>query len=199
MQDDFEILAKRFIELSTKAERGCYFTFTDFLGLSEQTVLNSVKRQLRSPYTTYGGTEGAERIVVRFGDAKEIGYEAPYPIKALLISPKDARFGERLGHRDYLGALLNLGIERDVLGDIVVREGGTYLFVLEDIADYIMRSLDKVRNTSVKVTEATDLPEGSLYTTESVRITLESERIDAVLARVCKLSRQDAQLLVKKR
>ena len=199
MSDELDLIKKRFKELYSKADRGAYFTFTDFLGLAEQSVLSSVSRQLHTKLMTYGGTDGAERIVARFGDPEIIGYDGGYPIKIIRITPKDSRFAEKLTHRDYLGALVNLGIERDVMGDIVLCENEVYLFALEDIADYIVRSLDKVRNTNVRPEIVDTTPDGPLYKTEAQRITVESIRIDAILARICKLSREGAQALVKRK
>ena len=198
MQDEIELLKKRFLELSRKASDGSYFTYTDFLGLSELSALSSVKNQLQSEVRLFGGAMGAERVVARFGSVEDIGYDAEFPIKALEILPRDKKFAEKLSHRDYLGALLNLGIERSTLGDIVITPERTYLFALEDMAEYITTSLERVRRTDVIVKEADSLPEGELYKTEMRRITVESERIDAVIAKIYNLSRQDAQALIKR-
>ena len=74
MTDELELLGKRFIELSRKADNG-YYTFSDFLGLQEQAVLTTVKQKLYSKWVAFGGAEGAERVMVRFGDVEELGYE----------------------------------------------------------------------------------------------------------------------------
>ena len=88
MNDDIEILKRRFVELGSKADNGAYFTFTDFLGLPEQSAFAEVKTKLgRCKYTVFGGAEGAERVVIRFGDPEEIGYEAEFPILCIKIEP----------------------------------------------------------------------------------------------------------------
>ena len=38
-----------------------------------------------------------------------------------------------IGHRDILGALMGLGIERETLGDIAMLKEGALLFVHEDM------------------------------------------------------------------
>ena len=69
MSDEVELLKKRFRELYEKADRGGYFTFTDFLGLSEQSALGEVSSKFRgASVTRFGGAVGAERIMVRFGE-----------------------------------------------------------------------------------------------------------------------------------
>lgn len=200
MSDETELLKKRFAELSNKSYNAGIFTFTDFLGLAEQAVFETVKRQLAGvKYTAFGGADGAERLMLRFGDAGDLGYEVPFPITALKISPKDKKFAEKLTHRDFLGALLNLGIERSCLGDIVIIDNEGYLFCKENISKYIASELFRVRRTEVTVSAIDALPEGELYKTEEITVQISSERLDAVIARVFSLSREDAQSLFAKR
>ena len=59
------------------------------------------------------------------------------------------KFSEELTHRDYLGALMNLGISRTKTGDIIVQDKQAYLIVSESIADYICENLTRIRHTSV--------------------------------------------------
>ena len=200
MSDESEILKNRFIELAKKSHGSGVFLFSDFLGLAEQSIFDSVKRQLGgAKYTLFGGAEGAERVMVRFGDPDELYYEVPFPITPLKISPKSPKFAEKPTHRDFLGALLNLGIERSVIGDIVVRESEAYVFAKDDIAEYIEKELFRVKHTDVDVIKCDSLPEGELYKTEEKTVQISSERLDAVIARVYNLSREDAQRLFLKR
>ena len=200
MNDDIELLKKRFKELYDKADRGGYYTFTDFLGLAEQSALNEVTARLyRGAVATYGGADGAERVMVRFGNPDDIGYEVPYPIACVSVEPLSQKFADKLTHRDFLGALLNLGIERSTLGDIIIRENVGYVFAEEKMAEFITGELSRVKRTDVKVCVIDTLPEGELYKTEDRRIQIQSERVDAVIAKTYSLSRDDAQSLVKRR
>ena len=199
MNDETELLKKRLKELYDKADNGSYYTFTDFLGLMEQSILAEIMPRLyRGSVDTYGGAEGAERVMVRFGNPDEIGYETPYPIVWVAVEPLSQKFADKLTHRDFLGALLNLGIERCKLGDIVIRENVGYVFAEERIAEFITGELSKVKRTDVKARIIDTLPEGELYKTETRRIQIQSERLDAVVAKVFSLSRDDAQTLVKR-
>ena len=200
MIKDEEILQKRFIELANKSYNSGIFTFTEFLGLAEQSAFNAIKRDIRGvDFTTFGGAEGAERVVIRFGSAEDLGYEIPFPIAIVKAEPQSKKFADRLTHRDFLGALLNLGIERDRLGDIVIIDNVGYIFALESIAPYIAENLIKVKRTDISATITEELPEGELYRTERKMIQISGERLDAVIARVFSLSREDAQILFKKR
>ena len=185
---------KRFIELAARADARCRYCFTEFLDLAGQNELQSVKRQLAVPYSLFGGVEGCERRVARFGSEDICGYEEPFPIVCLKISPRSAKFAETLTHRDFLGSLMALGIERELLGDIVVHDSA-YLFCLERIAPFIIDSLSEVKHTYVNVTQVEAPPEGELFKTQSISVQIQSERLDALVAHIFKLSRGDAQEL----
>ena len=200
MTGDTELLKKRFVELAKKSFNSDIYTFTDFLGLAEQSAFNEIKREIRGiHYECFGGAEGAERVIVRFGSEEELGYSMPYPISMVKAEPVSAKFADKLTHRDFLGAILNLGIERDRVGDIAIIDNVGYIFALDEIAQYISDSLIKVKHTDVRASIVTDLPEGQLYRTEQRQIQVSSERLDAVIARVFSLSREDAQSMFKKR
>lgn len=200
MTADTDILKKRFIELAKKSYASDIFTFTDFLGLAEQSAFSEIKKELRGiHYEAFGGAEGAERVMIRFGSEEELGYSLPFPISIIKAEPISQKYADKLTHRDFLGAILNLGIERDTLGDIVIIDNIGYIFAKEDIAAYIADSLTRVKRTDMKVAVTNDLPEGKLYRTEQKTVQANGERIDAIVAKVFSLSREDAQSLFKKR
>lgn len=193
MADENELLKRRFFELAGRA--GGYYTYTDFLGLAEQSYLNEVMPKIRVSVTTFGGAVGCERVVACFGDKEDLGYEPAFPITCIEITPKSEKYAEKLTHRDILGSALALGIVRQVLGDIVVRENKYYLFCLDTIAEYIKEGLTRVRKTDVFCKICDSLPEGEMFKTEEARVQITSERLDAVIAKLYHLSRADAQAL----
>ena len=74
--EENELLKKRFSELASKSYNAGIYLFTDFLGLAEQAVFNEARAAFRHiPYTLFGGAEGAERVMVRFGDRKSVVWE----------------------------------------------------------------------------------------------------------------------------
>ena len=149
-----ERITARFCELAEACYARGRYTFTDFLGLSELDLFFAAQPRFSYvPYTAFGGAAGCERVMVRFGDEESLGYtEEPFPIACLLLQPAAPKFAEPIGHRDCLGALMNLGIKRECLGDIAVCEGGFYLFCEEKLAPYIRENLTRVRHTAVRLT-----------------------------------------------
>lgn len=190
-EKEIQQLKNRFRDLAEKSFRQGIFTFTGFLGLSEQDVFWQEERGLsHAGYCLGGGYDGADRVMIRFGDSGELGYEVPFPIVCIHIQPLAQKFADELSHRDFLGALMNLGIERSTIGDIKVGEREAYLFCLDPIAGFICENLSQVRHTHVKcsLTESpADIPQEEPL---SVSIQVQSFRVDAVLAKVYNMSRE---------
>ncbi len=196
MDKETELLKKRFIELARKAESYGRYFFTGFLNIAEQNLLHvTMKENHYTEYKVSGGHEGAERVIAGFGIEDLTDSEDIYPITCLEINPVNIKFADELSHRDYLGALMNLGIERAKLGDIIVRKNLTYIFCVESIAEYIIENLDKIKHTNVKchITDGTAQELKAEY--EEVSVSVSSERLDAILAKLYNLSRSDANSL----
>ena len=198
--EESELLKKRFTELAQKSYNSGIYLFTDFLGLAEQSLFNEARAGFRGvKYTLFGGGEGAERVMVRFGDPEELLYEEPFPIVCIKAEPISQKFADKLTHRDFLGALLNLGIDRRGLGDIPIIDNVGYIFAKEDIAPFIISELTRVKRTDVRLSVTEALPDGELFRTERRKIQALGERLDAVIAKTFSLSRDEAQSLFLKK
>lgn len=142
-----------------------------------------------------GGYKSAERKrLVIFPDYMRY-HDIANPIALLKISHKERK--NELTHRDYLGALLSLGVERDIIGDIIVGEDSAYLFTTPEMKDYIKFNLNTVGSIKVLIEDADFLPE-DVASDEMIIMsgTVASLRIDSVISMVLHLSRQKAQSLV---
>ena len=183
---------RRIQELEEVSYRSSRFLFTDFLNEAEYADVLSLG-QPACRMTADGGYEDAERVIVRFGDPEAFGYEEPFPIRILKIEPLQEKYADALTHRDFLGALLNLGIERRVLGDILIDGVTACVFCRDQMADYICENLTKVKHTNVRCSVTETLPD--TMKTEPVMRTIQvsSVRLDAVIAHVYNLPRSEAQ------
>lgn len=190
MSETDELLKNRIRELADKSYRENRYTYTNFLSLAEISVYHEIEREVSfSAPSLFGGHIDCERMVLRFGSVDNLGYDEEFPITCLKIAPLMDKFSDDLSHRDFLGALMNLGIEREVLGDIFVEKNSAYLFCLDSMAEYIIKNLTRVRHTSVLITKV-DGP-STLTPSEGVikNVQIASERIDGVIARVYNMSR----------
>lgn len=180
---------KRFNELYNRAYSKGFTAYTEFLNMQEQSDL--AKTCL--PCKTYGGYEGAERVVAAFGDRAE---KENFPIVCVKIFPVSSKFADALTHRDYLGALMNLGIRRELLGDIVIQDNCGWLFCLEHISQYIADNLSRVKHTTVTTQITAELPASLCVQAQSREIIAASLRLDALVGAVYRLSRKEAAQLI---
>lgn len=194
MTKEEQLLKKRFIELSKISYNRSIPVFSNFLNLNEQNILYSALPELIiKDFKLYGGYSFAERQMAAFiPDAFCYGENDIFPIKVIKITPVNSKFADKLTHRDFLGALINLGIERGKLGDIIVKENKAYVFCSDKLAAYIMEQLFKIKHTNVSLEES-ELKEFE-YVPEFkiMKGSVASERIDSMLTVCCACSRSEA-------
>lgn len=210
MQKEEQFFEKRLIELSKIAYNRNIASFSDFMNLNEQNILHTIpKNQLYSPYIIFGGYEDAERqIAVFLPDALSFGISLNddtqslrdlfvNKIAVLRITSSNEKYAEELTHRDYLGAILNLGIERKHIGDILVMDKYAYIFVKPQLADVICSELTRVRHTFVIIQKE---EEGEFnYTPRFKEITgtVASLRLDCLLGLAFSSSRSKLANLIE--
>lgn len=181
----------RLMELAEQADRLGRCRFTPFLTPPEVELAQAAARRAPVTVTFSGGYEGAEREMARFCPA--LCEPEAFPITTLEITwPRQ----DAPEHRDLLGALMGLGIRRALTGDIVLLPEKAYLFVESTLAETIAGGLveaGRIRLHAQPTSSPTLLaaPEG-----EAVRFTVQSPRLDAIVADGFHLSRGDAAALI---
>lgn len=175
-------------------QRGIPF-FSDFLTLNEQDILNQIQSKMPPIcIRTMGGYNLAERKIAAF--YPEESFCEVSPIECLSIKPLNQKFSEDLTHRDYLGSLVNLGIDRAVLGDIILSDNCAFLFCHEKISSFIVNELVRIRHTPVMVS-VSEFDESVVIKKEEITGFVASLRLDAVLSLVTKISRSKAISLIE--
>lgn len=170
--------------------------YSDFFDIYELSILHSMSRDLPGvQYKVYGGYEFAERQMAMFiSDALFNGQsQKPFPITCLEVQPAHKKFAQPLSHRDFLGSLLGLGIERCKIGDIVLKENAygqsmAYVYCCANMADFFINEWTKVRNTNVKTAVCSEPVQAEIRFKEQ-KGTVSSLRVDAVVAFAYHLSR----------
>ena len=200
MNEEALYISIRLIDLSRQALRKGIVLFSDFLSLNEQTILQQNKDLLESSYEMSGGYEYAERQMVAFiPDA--LFYEWDYPMKCVRVRPAYPKFAEKLSHRDVLGALMSLGIERSRIGDLIVdaqaKENEIFFFAEDGIAPYIMDTLTSIRHTVVTLELLDDYRIDYVPHFQEKEAIVTSNRLDAVIAAICKISRSASLRLIQ--
>lgn len=171
--------ATRMLDLAEQVMKGRPYRVTDFTSPGALAIADTIKAHYPNlAVSTDGGYEGAERVRVAFVD-QEFQGTVDMEIKALQVS-WDPRF-RLLTHRDVLGSLLGLGIEREHFGDIIMQAGGAQILVSATMAQYVEQNFTKIAMVTVATKEIplTDiLPKEEKV--KEIRTTVASLRLDAV-------------------
>lgn len=176
-----QIVTGRMTDLANTCYNRNIPVFSSFLNLSEQNYLSTCEKSISPVYIkTDGGYGEAERKIAVFLPAKEWDYQLP--VNIIKIDNITGKFKTDLTHRDYLGALMNLGIERSLLGDIIISEGCAYVFCLNKITDFILDNLFKIKNNLVSCSLCESLPDDFKINYLEICNTVASVRLDSLIS-----------------
>lgn len=205
MLSDDKILLARTEEKAALCYNNSMITHGEFLDMHQRSLISSV----RLPYPDikrvfFGGFDGAERCIAVFlpeyvpaddeRSLREYFIENPDddPLKYIEVT-KD-RFSPKLTHRDYLGALMALGIKREMTGDIMVSDSGCRIAVLAGMARFIVENLDKAGRGSLtaKLISLEEASEATSSPGKPDSFTVSSLRLDSVVKNGFSVSRSAA-------
>ncbi|MDE6875370.1 MAG: RNA-binding protein, partial [Lachnospiraceae bacterium] len=130
------------------------------------------------------------------GDIPPDAFRNDYKIRMVQIRPSNIKFAENLTHRDYLGAILNLGIDRDKTGDILFAEDAVYLSCDPVIADFLCENLTRVRHTAVRAALSDQSGALPARATLTLHANVASPRLDAVVGAAFQASRSSMSGLI---
>lgn len=177
-----QLLRKRFLELARTADDKGICTYTDFLTLNEISIFGSIKFELPNiNYELSGGYDCAERKVLCFYGDDSVKAFSNY-ITCIRILPLNKKFSDDLNHRDFLGSIMNVGIERSKIGDILVKEKEGFVFCETVISNFIIDNLDKVKHTNIRCEIVKDDIPDIQPNYQEIRGTVSSPRLDSVIA-----------------
>ena len=184
----------------SQSRDGWYVTATGFLDSHEQALAKRTVMHAAGVRTLmYGGYDDAERrmLVCVPADLPISDEEAVDGLVMVLRVTKPA-MSRALSHRDYLGSVLGLGIERRLTGDILVRDDGADIFIVPEIADFLMREYHQAGRTEVKTSV---VPAGEVIVPEMrceiIKDTVSSVRLDSVISSAFRVSRNTAAEAVR--
>ena len=172
-------------------------TFTDFMNPQRSAMFLQRFIKMGATACVYGGHENAERMILGFAPpyTDEPPANEDFPIVPLAIT-YNGRFSRQLTHRDFLGAVLGLGLDRGKIGDIRITDSVAVMYVAGDVADYITENLREAGRTTVTVASYTEAADIEATGTQK-RITAASLRLDAVISVAFHLSRGKAAALIE--
>ncbi len=194
-----QFFARHMLDMADRAYQGSYPVFTDFLTTSEYMLLSSMQTQFRGIRTAYwGGHRDCDHVTAGFFPNDWPGTDSKmFPVVCIRVTPLNERYAQSLEHRDYLGAILNLGIERAKIGDIRICESTAYVFCKEEFASFVVENFITVKHTQITcqiMTASDELPEQQY--SEKID-SVASVRLDNVVSAMAGISRSKAVELIR--
>ncbi len=172
--------------------------YTRFLSERDKLCCDPVLHELGVEDAFFwGGYPEADRTLLllpaEWEDKENLCFGKSSPVAVIRAGWKS---GETLSHRDFLGALMGLGIERELIGDILPREGSCDILLLRDIAPYVMQNLSSAGRATLLLTEA-EQPETVEARFRLIKDTVASLRLDAVVGSGFSLAREKAAAAIR--
>lgn len=204
MNEEDKLLLAKICDRARQCADNSMITNSVFLDMRERSVVASSRIDGGAKMIFYGGFEDAERTVAVFLpeyiDASDLPglfdyFEAcPDDDPISIIEIEKDKFSPQLSHRDYLGALMGLGIKREMTGDIIVNENGCKMAVLEKIAPFIVENLDKAGRGTLRarVIPSSKARKGEKSVGIPDSFTVSSMRLDSIVKNAFRVSRGDA-------
>lgn len=192
LNEEERFLAAHISDLQRLSVKSGVPRFSAFLNEREAVV---AARAVKGKPEFFGGYDGAARTVCGFFEdtyAEEMPHNELFPVRAVTFSFREC---DKPAHRDFLGALLALGIKRELLGDILVAEGYAVVFCHETAEDMIYH-VDKVGRVGVSAVRgvAKPLPE---IKTKKIDASVSSLRLDCIVSAAVNVSREKSAALIK--
>ena len=193
---DETVFCKKAYSQCEKTDRMGIKTFSSFLDLRQKELFISQFNKFPGlNIEFYAGFDGdSERCVACVYNEWDTVETYDFPV---VILCSEIRGEDKLNHRDFLGAIMNLMLKREYIGDILVIDDRCYIACHENMAQVIRTELKKVKRSFVDFEIYTD----KLYYTRSVSqeksVTVASLRADAVLSAVLNCSRSEASAMIR--
>ena len=194
----YKTLLAALLDKKDMCERRSVPAFSKFLSPEEQLIASRLLNHIKAEYVVFGGREGAERAVVCFLPEymDEGGLRGgDSPIAAIRAVYKSER---ELTHRDFLGSLMGLGLQREAVGDIYVLDGCCVFLVLGEIAPYVLQNMTSAGRAALSLERIAidDIPQIE-QRFETKWASVMSMRLDGVVSAAFNVSRDTAAEMIK--
>lgn len=172
--------------------------YTDFLDMTQiKLVQNFINRQKINNYILYGGFEEAERKIFVFYPEKFneqiVKKNLENIVQIIRIELPDDLKG-KYNHRDFLGGVMKLGVEREKVGDILVDYNGADIIIDKRISKFIIeniKELTRFSKSTITLENINNLRKVEIRK-EELEIIVSSLRLDNVIAELARCSRNKA-------
>lgn len=193
--DEDRLLLSRVVDMARTAQEKYVNRFTFFLDQRQQELCRqALASEKLDNYQFWGGFDGAERKVLGCFQSVDEADNDEFPVKSVCFTYRKA---DKLSHRDFLGALMSLQIERACVGDILVGQGAANVLVTDKVSDRVVYEITKIGRVGVKACYGFDESVKHEVTFAEITGTVASLRADCLLSLALHISREKAASLIE--
>lgn len=209
MTPDDKILISFLEEKAEQSLANDMITCSKFLDMHQRSVASGMRLPFGVRRMFYGGFDDAERTVALWlpeyvqaeneSELNEFFRLSPDDCPVSILGIKKDKFSKQLTHRDYLGALMGLGISRDMTGDITVGGEGCHIAVIKSMAEYIAENLTSAGRGTLSIKILAPFEAADIKKNEGIpdSFTVSSPRLDSVVKNAFGISRDAACAAIK--
>lgn len=188
-----KIILRKIYDLLRQSEKTYTVRYTYFLTPAQQSLAAKVEEFI-GKISFCGGYDDAERRLCRIC-ADEFVNDDGFP--AVLLKITASAVNADISHRDVLGALMGLGIKREMIGDIMAHDREAMFFVCDQVADFVEMNMTSVGRYTVSIEKSApeQLPPPK---TKRANINVSSMRLDCICGEGFGMSRTKAADMIRK-
>lgn len=144
-------LAAKLLDLAEAALRNRKYKTTEFLDPYGYSIAETISAHYdRLKLLSYGGYDGAERVKAAFVNEEFRG--TPEFMLEAFSATWDERYYQ-ITHRDVLGALMALGIKREIIGDIIMRGHGCQIIIESSFMAFVIQNFNKIGAAPISISQ----------------------------------------------
>ncbi len=186
----YEEFVSKIIDIGDKVKRYQTIIYTSFLNDYEQKIVTELLFDFQVYVDSRNGQSELSRCAISYYEEEDIQFPT-----VCLKAKFDTKFSS-LTHRDVLGSLMNLGVERDKIGDITVKDGEIYIFVCDELKDYMIMNCTQIKRCSIQFSEYDGVVESDKKLSYQEKI-VTSMRLDSIVAACASINREKAKKLIQ--
>lgn len=194
-KDEDKLLIAKVLDKIKLVQARNRFENTDFLDLAQKAMIQEIlTKRKESNYEFYGGFKQAERtMLVLFPYTYSENKIYNQIMSVIRVTLPKEQWG-KYEHKTYLGAIIKLGVKREKVGDILVRNDGADIIISKDIEKFLLNSLNGLVRFQKSNIEKIDIEDINFVEKEKqiIKINVPSMRLDAIVGELAKVSRNDA-------
>lgn len=203
--EEDRILVSKMLDKIEQSNKRNSVEYTEFLNLSQRQLLEKILIKLKfHNYVATGGYNNAERtaLIIYPNKLEELFKNNQFSFDTILGVIRIILPNELKGmyfHRDYLGAIIKIGLKREKVGDIITCKDGADIIVLKEAEEYIIQGLKQLKRFSKAEVEQVNLDNLNVEEpkTKVLNVIIPSMRLDSILSETLRTSRAKASEIIK--